>query len=188
MILKTWAKKQGINYRTALRWFHSGKMPVQAYQTDTGTIIVGSPDLVQGASLKGYAVYARVSSHDQKNDLARQVSRLRDFCAANGYKIEKEVSEIGSGLNGRRLKLINLLESNLNIVVEHPDRLSRFGVLYLQSALNQSGREIIVMNETESGMDLIQDFVDVVTSMCARIYGKRSAKNKAEKALKAVEE
>ena len=72
--------------------------------------------------------------------------------------------------------------------MEYADRLARFGVPYIEAALESAGRKLHVMNKTESKADLVQDFIDVVTSMCARIYGKRSAKNKAKRALEAVNE
>lgn len=133
-----------------------------------------------------FAIYARVSSHDQKADLGRQLDRLRDYCASNGLIVSKEVAEIGSGLNGNRPKLITLLRSSFNLVVENPDRLFRFGVPYIEALLEQSNRKLIIVNATESKMDLVQDFIDVVTSMCARIYGKRSASNRAKRAVEAA--
>ena len=131
-----------------------------------------------------------MSSHDQKEDLQRQLQRLKDYASAKGYVIAGEVTEIASGLNSNRPKLNKLLSNNEvnTIIVEHRDRLSRFGFELIQSTLSSNNRNILVINETEQDMDLFQDFIDVVTSMCARIYGKRSAKNKANKALKAMEE
>ena len=72
-------------------------------------------------------------------------------------------------------------------MVEHRDRLARFGVEYLEAALGAQGREVLVVEAGEQKLDLVQDFVDVVTSMCARIYGRRAAKNRARRALAAAE-
>jgi len=188
MILKEWAKTQGISYRTAIRWYHTGCMPVPAKQiVPNGAILVNEATFVPKPQC-GVHLYARVSSHDQKEDLQRQLQRLRDYAACNGLEILSEVTEIGSGLNGRRIKLQRILRGQGNILVEHSDRLARFGVPYLEAVLEASGRKLYVLNKTESKVDLVQDFVDVVTSMCARIYGKRSAKNKAQRALKAINE
>lgn len=133
-------------------------------------------------------IYGRVSSHDQKEDLARQLDRLRTFCASKGWVVAKEVSEIGSGLNGRRQGLLGVLSSPkwTVIVVEHRDRLSRFGVDFIEAALKSAGRHLVVVNAAEDKHDLVQDFIDVVTSMCSRIYGQRSAKNRAARAIKAA--
>ena len=186
MLLKHWAAKQGISYRTAIRWYREGRLPVPAYQHAPGYSIVGG-ETEPGQQVRGVHLYARVSSHDQKEDLDRQLDRLQAFAASNGWKVNSITTEVGSGLNGRRAKLQQLLrESTGDICVEHADRLARFGVPYIQAALEASGRSLHIMNETEYEHDLVQDFVDVVTSMCARIYGRRSAKNRAQRALEAV--
>ena len=189
MLLKHWAEKQGISYQTALRWFHSGRMPVPARQVvENGSILVDLSDQ-KNAGVAGVHLYARVSARDQKDDLHRQLERLQLFAAAQGWQVLSTAAEVGSGLNGRRTKLQQLLRQPTgDVVVEHADRLARFGVPYIGAALESAGRKLHVMNKTESKVDLVQDFIDVVTSMCARIYGKRSAKNKAKRALEAVNE
>lgn len=189
MKLSEWAKRNGVTYRTALRWYHDGILPARAEQLPTGTILVHE-DVTQYVTERELTVYARVSSHDQREDLGRQVGRLKDFAAANGYRVKEVVEEIGSGLNGRRAKLLRLLSdpSAGVILVEHRDRLSRFGVEYIEAALLSGGRSIIVADDTEEMADIWRDFIEVVTSMCARIYGKRGARNRAKKAVKAVEE
>jgi predicted site-specific integrase-resolvase len=184
MKLSHWAKQQGISYKTAYRMFKEDRLPFQSEQLPTGTILV-HPEQPQQQQI---ALYARVSSSDQKEDLHRQLQRLRDYTSAQGLRVMKEVSEIGSGLNGHRKKIHALLQdqSISVIVVEHRDRLARFGVPLLESALSASGRQILVINDMEYQDDIMQDFIDLVTSMCARIYGKRAAKNKAKKALEAI--
>jgi putative resolvase len=72
------------------------------------------------------------------------------------------------------------------IVVEHRDRLARFGADYLEAALSAAGRELVVVEEGEAKDDLVQDMVDVLTSFCARLYGRRSARNRAKRALAAA--
>lgn len=187
MKLSDWAKKTGISYRTAHRLFKAGKLPCRVFQLDTGTIVVETSEQQSSCHV---ALYARVSSHDQKQDLERQLHRLKDFASAKGWQIKKEVKEIGSGLNGNRKKLMQLLQdqSISGIVVEHKDRLSRFGSEMIEAALLASGRKLYIVNTTECKEDLVQDFVEVVTSMCAKIYGRRSAKNRAKRALKAAAE
>ena len=187
MKLSEWAKKQGISYRTALRWFHGGTLPVEAEQMSTGTIIVKA----QVASGKAKAaLYARVSSSDQKPNLDSQIARLAQFAVENKLSVEEVVTEIGSAMNGKRPKLLKLLRSqDVNvIVVEHRDRLIRFGFEYLEAALAAQGRRVIVVDPSEVKDDLIRDMTEVLTSFCARLYGKRAAKHKAEKAIKATED
>ena len=74
------------------------------------------------------------------------------------------------------------------ILVEHRDRLMRFGFEYVESALAAQGRKIVVMQAGEVNDDIVRDLHEVIVSMCARLYGKRSAKNRAQKALDAIHE
>src|SRR5688572_25055079 len=101
MRLSAYAKKMGISYKTAFRWWQAGKL--DAYQLDTGTIIVRDPAQPQEAL--GVALYARVSSSDQKRDLERQIQRLQDYAASRGYQVSQVVSELASGLNDSRPNL-----------------------------------------------------------------------------------
>lgn len=185
MKLSIWAKKQGVSYKTAWRWFKDGNLPVPAKQTSSGTILV-QEEIVNPNQV---AIYARVSSSDQKNDLDKQVSRLVLFANSQNLVITKTVVEIGSALNGHRPKLKKLLlDSNVKIIlVEHNDRLVRFGFEYLESTLASQNRKIVVVDQSELKDDLVQDMIEVLTSFCARLYGRRAAKNKAKKALECIQ-
>lgn len=185
MKLSVWAKQQGISYQAAWKWWKSGKLPVEAEQMPTGTIIIKEQKTVKGS----IALYARVSSHDQKKDLDAQLGRLSTFAVSQGWTVSKAVAEIGSGLNGQRPKLMKLLaDSSVSvIVVEHRDRLMRFGSEYVESALRAQGRQLVIVDQSELKDDLVQDMIEVLTSFCARLYGRRSAADKAKKALEAIE-
>ena len=187
MKLSAWAKKNGLTYQTAWRLFKTKQLPVPTTQLNTGTILVHELPAELPARA---ALYARVSSHDQQADAERQVERLRTFAAANGLPVAREILEIGSGLNGRRKQILRLLaDPTLTIrVVERRDRLARFGVELVSAALEATGRRIVVMNETESKEDLVQDMTDVLTSLCARLYGQRGAANRTKRALRAASE
>jgi len=187
MKLSDWAKSQGISYKTAWRWFNEGKLPVPAKQMATGTILVQTEENQNNTEC---AIYARVSSSDQKSDLDRQISRVIATVTqqGQGFAVSKIITEIGSGLNGHRPKLMRLLsDSSIKIIaVEHKDRLMRFGFEYVESALQSQGRRIIVIDNKELKDDLVEDMIAVLTFFCARLYGRRSAKNKAKKALEAL--
>ena len=185
MKLSEWAKLQGVSYRTAWRWFKAGVLPVPVRQLANGTILIEE----NVPKIGSVAIYARVSSSDQKADLDRQVARLVSFANEQGLSVSKTVTEIGSGLNGRRSKLLHLLQDDkiVTILVEHRDRLVRFGSEYLESALSSAHRKLLVMDQKELNDDLVQDMIDVLTSFCARLYGRRSAKNRAKKAMKAIQ-
>ncbi|QBS37242.1 IS607 family transposase [Thermaerobacter sp. FW80] len=184
MKLSEWAKREGISSITAWRWWKAGRLPVPARQAPSGTILVDLPAPAKGETV----VCACVSSHDQKNDLDRQVARVTAWATEHGFPVDQVVTEIGSGLNGKRAKFRRLLAdaSVATIVVEHRDRLARFGVEYLEAALAAQGRRIVVVDPSESTEDLVRDMIEVLTSFCARLDGRRGARNRALRALAAA--
>jgi putative resolvase len=183
MKLSDWARQQGISYITAWRWFRAGKLPVPAHPLPAGTIWVEAPH-PEGITV----LYARVSSADQKEDLERQVQRLQAFAQEQGWTEVKAVTEIGSGLNGKRKKLLRILRDPqvVRIVVEHRDRLARFGFDWLEAAMAASGRHVVVIEEGEVTDDLAQDVLEILTSACGRLHGRRSARRRARQALEAM--
>lgn len=168
--------------------FHASALPVEAEQLATGTILV--KPLAEAGKVQGVALYARVSSGDQKNDLDRQIARLVEYAVKKKLPVVRSVAEIGSAMNGRRTKLMKLLgDKSIDvIVVEHRDRLMRFGFEYLEAALAAQGRRILVVDENEVKEDLAPDMTEVLTSFCAQLYGKRSAANRARRAIEAMED
>lgn len=179
MKLSEYAKQQGISYATALRWFHS--RAIQGYQAPSGTIIVTPAE--SSSIERKVAVYARVSSSENKDNLNRQAERLVQYCSAKGYQVTLVAKEIGSGLNDSRPKLLALLNDPTvtTIVVEHKDRATRFGFRYIDTLLQVQGRTIEVVNLAENDKaDLMTDLASVVYSFCARLYGQRRAKRKTE--------
>ncbi|MFE9763001.1 IS607 family transposase [Streptomyces sp. NPDC005808] len=188
MNLTEWARAQGIAPRTAYRWFREGTLPVPAERVGPRTILVNmeanaSPDVTGGVGL-----YARVSSHDQKPDLERQTVRLSAWAAKAGHKVVRVESEIASGMDGCRSKAKRLLADPkvTTVVVEHKDRLGRMNVELVEAALSATGRRLVVLDDGEVEDDLVRDMAEVLTSFCARLYGRRSAENRAQKALEAA--
>ena len=187
MKLSTYAKQTGVSYKTAWRWYKAGTL--DAYKTETGTVIVRDKADVKPITGR-IALYARVSSIGQKADLDRQMQRLKDYAAAKGYQVSKEVVEIASGLNDKRPKLEKLLaDSSIGtIVVENRDRLTRFGAHYIETLLEAQSRHLEMIFQSETGNELVDDFVSVITSMAARIYGRRHSKRRAEQIKQCVEQ
>ncbi|GET35973.1 IS607 family transposase [Microseira wollei] len=188
MKLPDYAKELGISYKTAWRWWKAGKLPHPARQTETGLVIV---DYVPNSSNKHEpinraAIYSRVSSSENKDNLDRQAERLVKYSVAKGYTVVKVVKEVGSGLNDNRKKLEKLLidEEYEILVVEHKDRLARFGVNYIDVLLKKLGVRLEIVNLADNGKDeLMQDLVAIITSFAARLYGQRRAKRKTEKII-----
>jgi putative resolvase len=145
-----------------------------------------SPEAAVATAPTAFGLYARVSSHDQKSDLDRQVARLSTWAAqAGGGQVVRVEAEIGSGMNGSRSKVRRLLaDPNVSVVVvEHRDRLGRMNTELVEAALSAHGRRLVVLDDGEVDDDLVRDMVEVLTSFCARLYGRRSARNRALKAI-----
>ena len=131
-------------------------------------------------------MYPRVSSSENRDNLETQVERMTQFATARGYKVIRVVKEVGSGINDGRKQFLSLLsDENVDvIVVEHRDRATRFGLAYIQTLLDGSGRRIEAANEAENDREeLMQDLIAIITSFTAQYYGRRRAKRKAEKLI-----
>lgn len=191
--LSDFAKENSISYRSAYRLIENNKIPFERLPTGTILVLKEIEDISIQKDLKNKVVlYARVSSTENKNNLEKQLERLRNYANAKGYIIVKEVAEIGSGLNDNRKKLENVLNNLDNwgiLIVEHKDRLARFGIHYLDLLLKKLHKKIEIINlvEENSTEDLMQDFVSIITSFTARLYGLRRSKRKTEKIIKELE-
>ncbi|MER5337504.1 IS607 family transposase [Micromonospora sp. NPDC002717] len=189
MNLTEWARAQGISPHTAYRWFRNGTLPVPAQRVGPRTILVNVEANSTAEAVGGLGLYARVSSPDQRSDLERQVARLSTWAVKAGHRIVRVEAEVGSGMNGSRSKARRLLADPdvTTVVVEHKDRLGRMNVELVEAALSAHGRRLVVLDDGEVADDLVRDMVEVLTSFCARLYGRRSARDRARKALEAAQ-
>lgn len=185
MKLAEWARRNGVHPQTAYRWFREGTMPVPARRLPSGTIMV---EVTDDARQGQVVVYARVSSADQRADLDRQVARVTAWVTGRDMAVARVVTEVGSALNGRRKKFLGLLRDPAvsRIVVEHRDRFARFGAEYVEAALAAQGRRLMVVDPAEVDDDLVGDVTEILTSLCARLYGRRAAANRASRAVAAA--
>lgn len=191
MKLSEYAKQQGVRYETAWRWFRDGKIKGRRVGAHTILIEEERPSSAAGDGQVGQvAVYARVSSAENKSNLDSQAERLVAYCAARGYQVSKVVKEIGSGVNDNRPKFLALLADPAisRIVVEHKDRSTRFGFRYIETLLQTYGREIEVVNHAENSTDdVLADLTSIIYSFCARLYGQRRAKRRTETIVKQLQ-
>ena len=173
MNLSDWAAQVGVSKFTAYRWFREGSLPVPAQRVGRLIVVDVAPTSGSGRTV----VYARVSSHDQRGDLDRQVARLSAWATSQGLSVSEVVTEVGSGMNSKRRKLARLLAdpSATTIVVEHRDRGTRFGCTSSEQVLAMQGRRLEVVFPKDSDDDLVHDFMSVIISMAARIDGRRKA-------------
>src|SRR4029077_20397431 len=115
-----------------------------------------------------------------------QVARLSAWAAQVGATVVRVEAEVGSGMNGKGAKVRRMLSDPtvMAVVVEHRDRLGRMNTELIEAAMSAGGRRLVVLDDGEMDDDLVRDMTEVLTSFCARLYGRRSARNRAEKALR----
>jgi putative resolvase len=174
----------GVTVRTLHRWELDGK--IKSTRTAGGHRRYDIADLISNKSDTQLTVgYARVSSHDQKDDLSRQVIVLESYCAKHGWGFEI-IQDLGSGMNYKKKGLIRLIKLITSYQVErlvltHKDRLLRFGSDLIFTLCEQFGTEVIIINRSDDSTfeeDLASDVMEIITVFSARLYGSRSHKNK----------
>jgi predicted site-specific integrase-resolvase len=179
----------GVTTQTLRRWERTGEL-LPARKSASGTryydIDLLKNKRTHSTQEKTITVaYARVSSHDQKSDLERQVIRLSDYCSAHGWQFEV-IQDLGSGMNYRKKglrKLLNLIigEKINRLVLTNKDRLLRFGAELIFSLCEAKQIEVVLINQGEDMSfeeELAQDVLEIITVFSARLYGARSHKNK----------
>ena len=183
------AKLLGVHAETLRRWEREGKIKPRRTSGNLRRYDIADirPDLIHAAptASRKTVAYARVSSHDQKDDLERQKQVLESYCAAQGWTFEI-VSDLGSGMNYRKRGLQKLLDDIIagnvgRLVLNHKDRLLRFGAELVFAICEIKGVEIVILNkgeDTSFEQDLAQDVLEIITVFSARLYGARSKKNK----------
>lgn len=182
------AKQLGVSKDTLRRWEKAGK--ISAERTVRGHRRYDLSQLINvkrthlSNSEKKTIAYARVSSHDQKEDLIRQSQVLESFCGTNGWTYDI-IRDLGSGLNFQKRGLRQLLQDIClgkidRLVLTHKDRLLRFGSELVFALCEHFGVEVVVMNksgDTSFEDELVQDVLEIITVFSARLYGARSRKN-----------
>ena len=180
------AKILGVSIQTLRRWEETGYLvpdrrsrgKTRYYDID---LLVGKRILENDLTV----AYARVSSHDQKEDLERQAKVLATHCASKGWNFQV-IQDLGSGMNYQKkgLKtLINMiLEKKITrLVITHKDRLLRFGAELIFALCEARQIEVVIINkgdEISFEEELAQDVLEIITVFSARLYGSRSRKNK----------
>ncbi|EJF78611.1 hypothetical protein MCO_00596 [Bartonella sp. DB5-6] len=182
--LKLW----GVSISTLRRWEGEGK--IVSEHTAGGhrryDLSKLRPELFHSRELsqRKTIAYARVSSHDQKDDLERQKQVLELYCASQGWTCEL-ISDLGSGMNYRKKGLKRLLDALIEneigrLVITHKDRLLRFGAELVFAICEAKQVEVVILNQGEESSfeeDLAKDVLEIITVFSARLYGSRSRKN-----------
>ena len=181
------AEALGVSVTTLRRWEASGKLV--ADHTAGGhrryDLAKLKPDLLRvEAQTRRTIAYARVSSHDQQGDLARQKQVLELYCARQGWAFEV-IADLGSGMNYHKKGLKRLLSGIVagevgRLVIAHKDRLVRFGAELVFAICEAKAVEVVILNQGEDTTfeeDLAKDVLEILIIFSARLYGSRSRKN-----------
>ncbi len=183
--LSDYAKENKVTYRTAWNRYKKGKIE-NTIISKTGHILIKEESKYDYSKV---AIYCRVSSNENKANLEAQSDRLKNYAIARGYQIVYIIKEVGSGINDKRKKLLKLFDKEDwgTLIVEHKDRLTRFGYNYIEKLLEKSNRKIEVVNIAENNKeDLIEDLVAIIYSFSARLYGLRRHRKKTEKIIECI--
>jgi putative resolvase len=182
------AKRLGLHPLTVRRWVKEGKIAAVAIGRES-RIPITEVERLLGAQRAGLLVlYARVSGHAQKDDLQRQVQQLEQWALAarTGQKTVL-LTDIGSGLKADRKSLQKLLTmvqdyQVAEVGVTFADRLTRFGLPYLQTLFSGYGVTLTILHPDEEKtpeQELTEDLLTIITSFAGRLYGMRSRKHRA---------
>ena len=196
------AKILGVSVKTVRRWADSGKLKnIRSPSGHRRFNLHDIQELNNGSSIiienRITINYARVSSHDQKEDLVRQIKVLENYSSNHGWQYET-ISDLGSGLNYKKKGLKQLLNRILTgevgrLVLTHKDRLLRFGSELVFAMCEEFNTEVVIINQTKEEIsfeqELAEDMIELITVFSARLYGSRSKKNKMllENMAKAVQ-
>ena len=180
------ARLLGVSVQTLRKWERTSELtPDRKSQGGTRYYdmdrLLGQRDVETDLTI----AYARVSSHDQKDDLKRQAKRLESYCTAKGWTFEV-IRDLGSGMNYRKQGLKRLLDRIIDrrisrLVLTHQDRLLRFGAELVFTLCEARQVEVVIINQGEEVSfeeELAQDVLEIITVFSARLYGSRSHKDR----------
>lgn len=179
----------GISLSTAYRWIKSGKLKEEFRTLGNhrrfNLSSIHSQFIPTNNNNKLTLLYSRVSSHDQKQDLITQQSKLLHFAQINRFNNIKLISDLGSGLNYKKSGLNQLLNLILTqqiqtLIINHKDRLLRFGSELIFKLCEFYHIKVIILEDKSLSFEesLTHDVIELMTVFCAKLYGKRSHKNK----------
>jgi putative resolvase len=178
--LGRWARRCGISYRTAWRWFRDDRLPadVTGEQMPTGTILIHDGRTHKSAEANKEAViYARINARQEHSAMLEQIAACRSFCLARGWVVKKIVREVAPGVGPQRAKLARLIQQGTpRLIIAAPSVLSRFDFPFYEALWEKMQSELIVVDRSEelSGEGgALEDLTDAINIICHRHYGPK---------------
>ena len=195
------AKEMGVSRATLRRWESAGKIEVERTPNGHRRYDLAKLHRIRPPKVPAERItlaYARVSSHDHKDDLRTQVALLESFCATNGWSYEV-VQDLGSGMNYKKRGLRQLIKRICagdigHLVITHKDRLIRFGAEIVFGLCEEFNVEVTIINQSDKSIsfeeELARDVLEIITVFSGRLYGSRSHRNRklVEKLQQAAED
>jgi putative resolvase len=181
------AEELGLHPITIRRWIKMGKIQAVRVGIEARVPRAEIERLLGQTDERLLVLYARVSGHDQRIDLDRQIERLEAWAKAERTGREVLVlSDIGSGLNAARKRLQQLLklvceDRVAEVAITYGDRLTRFGMEYLEALFSSFGVALTILDPGEEktpAQELTEDLLSLIASFAGKLYGKRSQKQK----------
>ena len=196
---KDFAELTGVSVKTLQRWDREGILEANRTPTDRRYYTYDQYLQFKGIKTKNdirqVVIYARVSTKNQKDDLQKQVSFLRQFCNARGIIVDQCIEDYGSGLNYNRKKWNKLLDEVMEqkiktIIITHKDRFIRFGYDWFEKFCMKFHTTIVIANNEELSPqeELVQDIVSILHVFSGRLYGLRKYKKQIERDEEIVKE
>ena len=178
--LGRWARRCGITYRTAWRWFRDDKLPedVMAERMPTGSILIRVGRTLRSVEqAKTAVIYARINARQEPPLMAEQIALCQDFCVARGWTITRVIREVAPGVGLQRTKLTRLIEQRApRVVVARPSVLSRFDYRLCEALWQNLASELVIVNQAEEiGGEggALEDLTDAINIICHRHYGPK---------------
>lgn len=193
------AKMCGLTSKTLYRWEEEGTLKPIILKSGHRRYTDEHYRQVVGVTSKPRlnVIYCRESTQQQASSLKEQERRIKDFCIANGLKVDKVISEFGSALNYKRKGLIELLslikdDEVETLVIHYRDRLLRFGFELFEELSSMNNFKIVVVDDSESDkskeQEFAEDLISIVHHFSMKLYGSRNYKKKISASVKNLEE
>jgi predicted site-specific integrase-resolvase len=192
--ISEFAQMVGVTAKTLRVWHDNGKLIPIVLESGQRRYNDSHYHKIMGIKkeLRYTVLYCRESTKAQKSGLIGQEKRLKDFCIARGYEVDKVITEYGSGLNYKRKGLNELIDLILDdkvekLIVYYKDRLVQFGFELFEAMAKKNGFELIVLDNSESDktkeQEFAEDLISIIHYFSMKLYGQRSYKKKVKPAI-----
>jgi putative resolvase len=189
------SRRLGVNVKTLQRWERNGKLVPAGRTTSNRRLYLESQIMalqgIRPSSPTRVVAYCRVSSPNQKPDLANQRRILENFCVARGLADVEFIDEVGGGMNMKRKKFVALMDAVTarhikTLIIAHKDRLTRFGFDWFEHHCQINGCELLVLNQegVSPETEMVQDLMTIIHCFSSRLYGLRNYKKTLESSLR----